>query len=302
MPADLVPDPSKLGAIVQPPLALLPDPERLFRRRAERLAHLARNSRLAPYLHFLAALCEVQGGLAAGSPSLPALPESRIALARESRMPPMDRLALAAGDALFPTLDVLLDAAAAIEKPETAEAARVAVHDADAETRRWLLANVLSDDIPPEDAAPHLFVAAAVQVDLSRLAATLDAERLVPIRTGVCPYCGGRPASSVVLGGARIEGARYAACATCMTLWNEVRVKCLACGSTKGIGYRALGEEAVIKAEVCDACHSWVKILYQNRDAGLEAIADDVASLGLDAVMRDSDWRRAGVDPFLVGF
>jgi FdhE protein len=45
-----------------------------------------------------------------------------------------------------------------------------------------------------------------------------------------------------------------------------------------------------------------VKILYQNRDTALDPVADDVASLGLDATMRDTEWRRAGFDPFLVGF
>ena len=45
-----------------------------------------------------------------------------------------------------------------------------------------------------------------------------------------------------------------------------------------------------------------MKILYQNQDTALEAIADDVASLGLDLLMRDTEWRRAGFDPFLVGF
>lgn len=303
---ELVPDPSKIGSIAQPPFVILPEPVRLFRRRAERLRHLAAGSRLAPYLALLADLAEVQAALAGSLPPVAALPEARVALARESRMPPVDRLALATDTGLdaglAATLDALLAAAGAIDMPEASRAALDAVRAADAETRGWLLANVLSDDIPVADAAPHLWVAAAVQVHAARLAATLDGERLVPVRVGVCPCCGGRPASSVVLGTVRIEGARYAACPTCATLWNEVRIKCLACGSTKGISYRALGEDAVIKAEVCDECHSWVKILYQNKDTALEAIADDVASLGLDTLMRDTDWRRAGFDPFLVGF
>lgn len=299
MPADLRPDPSKIGAIAQPPFAILPDPRAVFGRRADRLDHLARSSRLAPYLGFLSALSRVQAALA--TPAAP-LPEARIALARESRMPPLDRLALAGDPALAATLDALLDAAAAIDQPAPARAALEAVRAADAEARRWLFDNVLADSIPVEDAAPHLWAAAAVQVRAASLAATLDPDRLVPIRIGVCPCCGGRPAASVVLGALRLEGARYAVCATCATLWNEVRVKCLACGSTKGIGYRSLTEDAVIKAEVCDECASWVKILYQNKDAALDPIADDVASLGLDTQMRDSEWRRAGFDPFLVGY
>ena len=99
------------------------------------------------------------------------------------------------------------------------------------------------------------------------------------------------------------EGARYCSCATCQTLWNEVRVKCVCCGSTKGISYRSVETgEATVKAEVCRECDHWVKILYQNRNPSLEPIADDVASLGLDLMMRDTEWKRGGFNPFLAGY
>jgi FdhE protein len=109
----------------------------------------------------------------------------------------------------------------------------------------------------------------------------------------------------MVIGVHGAEGARYAVCSCCSTRWNEVRVKCIACGSTKGIGYRAVetgDEEATVKAEVCDSCHSWTKILYQNKNPSLEMIADDVVSLGLDLLMKDTEYRRAGFDPFLIGY
>jgi FdhE protein len=217
-------------------------------------------------------------------------------------MPPIDRAAIAGAPEAHAILDRLLGRAAALDMPEAAEATRRALAAADTTTRAAILAQVLSGEVPGEDAGPALYAAAAIQVHASRRAATLDAARLVPVRVGICPCCGGRPATSIVLGGKRAEGARYAACATCCTLWNEVRIKCLACGSTKGIGYRSMGEDAVIKAEVCDECHAWVKILYATRDTALEPIADDVASLGLDALMADTAWRRAGFDPFLIGF
>ena len=159
--------------------------------------------------------------------------------------------------------------------------------------------------IPADSAAPHLFVAAAVQAHMARLAASLDADQLVPIRTGVCPVCGGKPAASVVTGVMGAEGARYAACACCQTLWNEVRVKCLSCGSTKGIAFQAVDDgsgDAQVKAETCDECESWVKQMAQNRNPALEAVADDVASLGLDALMQGGKWRRAGFNPFLIGY
>src|SRR5690606_41475557 len=154
--------------------------------------------------------------------------------------------------------------------------------------RRWLLSNIMDDVIPSDSAAPHLFVAAAVQVRLAQLAALLDADQLVAIRTGVCPTCGGKPASSLITGVVGAEGTRYASCGCCQTLWNEVRVKCLSCGSTKGISFRSVddgsGEDdadqgAQGKAECSDVCGAWVNQLAQNRNPALDPIEDDEACL-----------------------
>ena len=60
--------------------------------------------------------------------------------------------------------------------------------------------------------------------------------------------------------------------------------------------------EATVKAECCRECGKWVKILYQNKNPTLEPIADDVASLGLDMLMRDTEWERGGYNPFLMGY
>lgn len=309
MPPEIAPDPSRIGGIAQPPFAILPDPVAIFARRSKRLAFLAGSSRLGPYLTFLSELTKLQAEIAGqslppvpGEP-LPPLLEETVARAREAGMPPIDGATLARSDSLHATIARLLEGAVAITQPEAARAALDAVRMAPVAERERMVLNLIAATVPVEEAAAHLYVAAGLQVHAARLAATLDAERLVPVGTGVCPCCGGRPASSLVIALPRLEGVRYAACATCATLWNEVRVKCLACGATKGIGYRSLGEgEAVIKAEVCDTCHSWVKILYQTKDAGLESIADDVASLGLDAMMGATEWRRAGFDPFLIGY
>lgn len=288
------------GVILDPPFAMLPDPEAMFSRRAERLRFLMTESRVGPYLEFLSGIADCQAALARELPPPEPLAPTVLARAREARMPPIDRPALAASPEMLGTLDRLLAATAAVAMPEPARATREALA-ADDGMKTWLLEQVLGSDVAPEDAGPAVFAGAAAQVHAARLAASLPAERLVPVRVGVCPCCGGRPAVSIVVADKRAEGARYAVCGTCETLWNEVRVKCLACASTKGIGYRSLGEEAVIKAEVCDECGGWVKILYGTKDPALEPLADDLASLGLDALMRDTTWRRAGFNPFLVG-
>lgn len=297
--------PDMIGGVPTPPLAILPKPARLFTQRAERFERLAEGSNLSLYLLFLAALCRVQARLADDLPQPQALAEDRIAMARAARMPPLDRHALIDDSALSEMLDALVGAAREIEMPAQAKLALDALAAATSEDRRWLISNIMDDVVPEDSTAPHLFVAAAVQVHMARLAAGLDADQLVAIRTGVCPACGGKPASSIITGVMGAEGTRYAACACCQTLWNEVRVKCLSCGSTKGIAFQAVDDgtgEAQVKAETCDECESWVKQMAQNRNPALEPIADDVASLGLDALMQGGKWRRAGFNPFLIGY
>lgn len=304
MAANPQPDPDAVGGVPKPPLALLADPNALFSRRAARFAFLAdHGGNLAPYLRFLAGLTALQARLAAELPAPAPLPPDRVALARASRMPPIDRAALANDAALHDLLARFCAEAEALDMPEPARLALQAVAAAGIADRHWLLENVLSDSIPEDSAAPHLFTAAAVQIHLAALAATLDTEALVPIRVGSCPACGGRPASSSVIGAAGMENTRYASCAGCATQWNEVRVKCLCCGSTKGISYRSVEtDEASVKAEVCSECDSWVKILYQVRNHSLDPVADDVASLGLDMMMKETGARRGGVNAFLAGY
>lgn len=299
------PDPSMIGRIPKARFAFAPDPQHLFAARAARFEALSEDSRLRPYLRFLAGISRIQAALAANLPPLPPLPADAIERARENAMPPIDRPGIAGSADCRETLARFLEQAEALEKPAAAAAALAELRAADAQTLGLALRNVLAETLPVDSLAHHLYVAAAVQVHAARLAATLDAERLVPVHVGVCPACGGRPVASVVTGVHGLEGARYAVCACCAAQWNEVRVKCLACGSTKGIGYRAVetgDEEASVKAEACNNCHHWMKILYQNRNPSLDAVADDVASLGLDLLMQDTDYRRAGFHPFSAGY
>ena len=305
MSTTVQPDPGVIGGVPEAPLAFSPKPSELFAKRAKRFGFLAaQDGHLSPYLRFLADLTSLQARLVDQLPPVPALSADRVDLARASRMPPIDRPALATDEALYATLSRFIDAAEGLTMPEPARLALQAVRAAGIADRHWLLDNVLSDRIPEDSVAPHLFVAAAVQLHLARIAATLDARNLVRIRTGVCPACGGKPAtSSVVAGAAGVDNARYATCGCCATQWNEVRVKCLCCGSTKGISYRSVEtDEATVKAELCSECHSWVKIMYQVKNHSLDPIADDVGSLGLDLLMKDTDFKRGGFNPFLAGY
>lgn len=304
--SSLQPDPSMIGGISKAPFALMPNPARFFRERATRFEVLAETSNLAPYLKFLASIARIQADIVSELEPVEPVEAEQIARAREAAMPPIDRSAMIRSDDYRKTLRLFLDRAKALEMPAPAAEALKAVSAADEETVDWMAENVIADSLPVESLAHHLYVAAATQVHAARLAAGLDGKALVPVSVGVCPSCGGKPAGSMVIGVQGAEGARYACCSCCATMWNEVRVKCIACGSTKGVGYRAVeidgGEDAVIKAETCDSCNSWSKILYQNKNPTLEMIADDVSSLGLDLLMKETDYRRAGFNPFLIGY
>lgn len=303
MAQNLEPDPTLIGGVPTPPLAFLPEPVKLFQTRARRFAFLAESNPLAPYLAFLAELSRLQARLAATLPPVSAIAPMRVTEAARSAMPPIDRLRVSADPALGVTLDAFVEGAVGLSMPEPARLALDAVRAAEPADRIWLLSNILSDRIPDDSAAPHLFAAAAVQVHLARLAATLDAGALVPVGTGLCPACGGRPATTSVMGTQGIENVRYAACACCATCWNEVRVKCLCCGSTKGISYRSVETtEATVKAETCKECHSWIKIFYTTKNPSLDPVADDVGSLGLDILMKETDFRRGGFNPYLAGY
>ena len=295
------PDPTVIGEVSAPPFVRLPDPLQLFVTRTLRLRTLAATSEIGPYLRFLASLVELQYRIQDGLPE-PIMPDtSTLRRAGAHTMPPLDRYGFVPDAAFEATLGTLLAAAADIPMPQTAgEAlARVSVSDG----HEAMLRAVLAGEVPAEALAEHVYVAAALQVHFARLAARLDAATLVAVGDGACPSCGGPPVSSMVVGWQRAHGSRFCACALCGTLWHYVRIKCTLCGSTKGIGYQEVeGGDGTIKAETCDNCHRYVKVLYQTKNPDFEPVADDVASLGLDLLLSQGDYQRGSYNPFLLGY
>lgn len=295
--------PMHLGEEAKPPLAVTPKPEILFDARAKRFAALAPDHQLKGYLEFLAAIARAQSALLETLPPI-ALPESEaLERAFEHGMAPIARGTLPAADLAMKTLDALLAALKTVEMPDKAMTALEGVIAADADERRTMVDAVLSDTLPPEEIAEHVVVAAAMQVHFARLAAQLDADRLTPVSDGACPACGGPPVSSSVVGAVGSQNIRFATCACCATQWHVVRVKCVACSSTKGISYNHVqGTADTLKAECCDECKRYLKILYTIADPELDPVADDVASAGLDIMVREAGYTRAGFNAFLAGF
>ncbi len=110
-----------------------------------------------------------------------------------------------------------------------------------------------------------------------------------------CPVCGSMPVSSMVQIGTT-QGLRYLHCNLCETEWHVVRVKCSNCEQSGKLHYWSLDDEqAAIKAESCDDCGTYLKILYQEKEPKVEAVADDLASLVLDARMEQEGYARSSI-------
>ena len=296
-------NPVPIGDVSKPPFAVLPDPVTLFQARASRLRDIAQTHQLAPYLGFLVGIAEAQHRLQDGLPEPEVPPPDARERAQQFNMPPVDRARFVSEPAFETTLDRLFAQAAEIEMPAVAKAALDAARLADPQIQDAMVRAVLSDAIPMETLASHVYVAAALQVHMARVASRLDADRLVAVGDTLCPVCGGPPVASIIVGWQHAANTRYCACALCQTWWHYVRIRCTSCGTTKGIGYKEVeGAPTGVQAETCEECHSYVKILHQHKYSQLEPIADDVATLGLDMLVREAGYQRGAFNPYLLGY
>jgi FdhE protein len=293
-------DPSFTGQATgsEPPYVRLPDPQRIFARRASRFSVIADGSAIADYLTFLADLSAAQDKIAAATPS-PRLPEG-IAVAIANQMPPLSRDLAAEADA-GSVLDTLLADLAARNLAEGPRAVVASLAARDAEDRQRMIQAVADGLFEIERLAESAIVAAALQVWYALHAAQLDVPSLRNLGETICPCCGGAPSSSTVVEWPDAQGNRYLACSLCCAMWNHIRVKCTACGATKGVSYRSVeGSTGDIAAEVCDTCQGYAKHMVQAKNGLLDPVADDVASYGLDMMLREDGWRRTGLNPFLI--
>ena len=292
-----------IGEVANPPFAVLPRPSRLFLHRAERFESLAPGHQLETYLRFLAGICRAQHEAQADLPETALPSHERLEQSRSNGLPPLSVGTLPSDDAGERTFLALLEALRRKELTETSRAVLESVAAASPEDRNAMMVAVLLDQIPDDEIAPHVLAAAAVQVHMSRLASRLDAARLVRIADGACPACGSGPVSSAIVGWEGAHGTRFCTCSMCATQWNVPRIRCLSCGSEKGIAYHSLEcGNSHVSGETCDGCKSYVKMLHQHKDAALDPVADDVASLALDLTLGKEGWQRASANPFLMGY
>lgn len=272
----------------------------LFARRAERLRFLAEGHALGAYLDFLALLADAQHKTLDQSAAMPLPTPQERAFCREHGTPLLEARSWPRNRAWRDGLTFLLQQ---MNSPTLPAAARATVDDllhADTNRLEKMADNILAgsfDDIAPGELP---FVAAALQVYWVRTAAELGEDAFPPLgQGGSCPVCGSPPVAGVVHAGGTEQGLRYLCCSLCATQWHLVRVTCGNCASTRGITLHELeGANGAIRAEGCDECNSYLKLLYLEKDPRMEAVADDLASLALDLLMDGEHKERGGPNLF----
>lgn len=283
------------------PRIRLPDRANVFSTRAQRLRQLSDNHAISDYLRLMAAVADAQqASLASFQATLPST--EQIAQARTPRMPPIHANGWPRERLWRDVLGQLCASVAVLPRlPEGVRDVCGRLQGAQPEQLETQADALLAAQTTGIDVAGAPFVMAALQVYWVDLASRFLVEDVAPLEApGVCPMCGTLPVASVVRTDTRSQGYRYLHCALCATEWHMVRITCSQCEATKNITYHSIeGRSEAIRAESCDTCRTYRKILYQEKDVGVEPVADDLASLALDLLLSEAGFHRGSGNPLL---
>ncbi|VTM25466.1 formate dehydrogenase accessory protein FdhE [Stutzerimonas stutzeri] len=276
------------------PAVLFANPKNLYQRRTKRLRELAKDHPLADYLLFVADVVESQlttleknplpkQDLAhlSGTEPLNAKNFKRDTIWREYLTEILSEVKTKANEQVAATIDSL-------EKASSGELEEMANH---------LLAQELN--LVGSDKA--VFIWAALSLYWLQLAQQIPHHSRLENTENLhyCPVCGCAPVASMIHIGSS-QGLRYLHCSLCESEWNLVRAQCTNCNGHDKLELWSLNEElALIRAETCGSCESYLKMLFQEKDPNVEAIADDLASIFLDVEMEEKGFARSGLNPFI---
>ena len=281
---------------------VLADPGRRFSRTAERLEQLADGHAAEGWLAFMADVSRAQAAAAANLAAPRAPDGASVAQAIVARIPPIAADGHRRDPAWRDGLATLLDTFDTTMFPSSTATAIAELRRRDAMETESLADAFLRGGVDPADAGAVFWIAAALQVYFARLASTLPAANLRPLeRRELCPCCGSTSSASVITASGQNPGARYLYCSLCSTAWNHTRAVCISCGGSRTLALRGLdGGSDVARAETCDECQTYAKVFYEAKDMGVDAYADDLATLGLDMMVGEAGWSRHAPHPLLL--
>ena len=312
MSIPIVPEAERSPGVGEIAPVLRPAAKLPYAQRASRLQHLAADHGMADYLLWAADLVSAQQATAEALP-LPAEEGRTLDAALQRRMPtPLHSAQWQRSAHWLALLDQLLAHMARQPRMQTAavQQALARLQQADtAQREAWasalltaLRAEAPADPSTLPEAGVGQLLWSALSLYWRQLASQLPAsgEATLGAQRHLCPLCGHVPTGSLVHGGAQ-AGLRYLQCSLCECQWHVVRTTCTNCDSTRALDYWCLEDEkAPIKAESCNDCQTYLKAFYQQADHQLELVADDLASLALDAEMEAKDLARSGINPLML--
>ncbi|MDR0250479.1 MAG: formate dehydrogenase accessory protein FdhE [Burkholderiales bacterium] len=286
---------TSVGAIGSIAPLFLPNPVTLYEMRARRLCALAEDQpSLRDYLSFAAQVVMVQQTLSRHDNDAP-MPTTTLHV--DWVTPPLS-MARLLQDAFWQESLTTLMAALLSHVPPPVQTVLGRLKKFDTVQRTAAARALLDNDtsLTGSDGAPFFWAA----LSLTAMQRVARSKIVVDEKSGaerhLCPLCGNAPVASVV----HQDGLRYLHCRLCESEWHVVRALCSNCDSGRDIDYWSLEKQfPAIKAESCGDCRGYLKILYQKNDKDIDAVADDLASLALDARLEDEGFSRSSINPFL---
>lgn len=284
-------------------ISFLHIPERygIFRDRAARLRTLAQGHTMKDFLLFMASICDAQQAALDNFPAVPLPMDAQLKLCCEHGMPPLSVQSWQRDPAWREALRQIT-ARVNENANQPARDTLTRLKQMDSATLEECADAILSGRYEELDLAVAPFVASALQVYWTHMATALgDQASGRSDIANLCPVCASQPVASIVRIGGPEQGLRYLSCSLCETQWHMVRVKCTTCESTKGVSYFMIeGTSGAVRAESCEECGSYLKIMYMDKDPHVDPVADDLATLTLDLMMGDSGVLRSGPNLFLM--
>ena len=285
----------------EPPALRLPDANSFFSDRARRFGSLAAAGHAdAPFLLLMERISLAQQLALDAYPALHAIDASKLELCHRHALPPLAKDAVrdaAWRGALAAIIDEVMDTA-----PRPAQAVLRQLQSAPGAQLEAMADRLLAFDYPALDPIAVPFLGAALQLQWVKRANACGEASFPKLDVpGICPVCGSPPVASVLRIDIPVPGARYLACTLCGANWHLSRGQCTQCDSREKIAYFHIeGGNVAIKAEACEECRGYLKILNREQDPLADPVADDLASLALDVLMDESGYERASPNLLFV--
>lgn len=279
------------------------DMVKLYTARLQRLKALSENHSMKEYLSFVSDVVQAQLDVILDKPFVGENSQEPVIV--DWVTPPFSKKELSKSDYWLEALDALLTHFEKLPQYENSSVMQTIerIRALDVQDKQAKAKQLLAGDFSEISSAMALFLWAALSLYWVQLVRQhpLESREGVGVERHHCPVCGSAPVASVIVNHS-IDGLRYLHCNLCETEWHYVRALCSNCENAGKVNYWSLDDtQAQVRAESCDDCHSYLKIMYPKKGSDFmpDPVVDDLAYLALDILMEEKGYARSTVNPFL---